>query len=265
METHAHFPAHSRVSPYIMMIWEVRNAEFVTETILPQGAIEMVFNLADGMCGTRTGTNKKIKPARCFVQGISTQTLTVSYRGKQNLFGIHLKPHMVKSLLNVLPSELKDEVVDLSLISSDLNNLWNQLAEAADFEARVRILEDRLPVLEEHNCPRTQRLSDLFLSGGVEAFRSMGTLADEVCYSSRHLNRKAQSMFGLTAEELIAYKKFLYAIGLMHGEDLTLTDLAYKSGFYDQAHFCRTFKSFTGLTPRQYKSKKSAVPFHLFS
>ena len=265
METHAHFLVNSRISPYATSVWEVNNEEVVTETILPQGAIEIVFNLADGMSGTKAGTSKRIQPARCFVQGISTQTLAVSYRGRQNLFGIRLKPHMVKSLLNVLPSELKDEVVDLSLINSDLNNVWDQLVEAVDFEARVKIVEDRLPVLAAHDCPRTRRLSDLFLSDDIESLRSMDMLADEVCYSSRHLNRKAQSMFGLTAEELIAYKKFLYAIDLMHGEDLTMTDIAYKSGFYDQAHFCRTFKSFASLTPRQYKSRKSAVPFHLFS
>ena len=33
---------------------------------------------------------------------------------------------------------------------------------------------------------------------------------------------------------------------------LTLTDLALKLGYYDQAHFIHDFKSFSGMTPKKY-------------
>ncbi|MDA3881173.1 MAG: helix-turn-helix domain-containing protein [Prolixibacteraceae bacterium] len=31
-----------------------------------------------------------------------------------------------------------------------------------------------------------------------------------------------------------------------------MTDLAYESGHYDQAHFINDFKKLTGITPKQY-------------
>jgi len=31
-----------------------------------------------------------------------------------------------------------------------------------------------------------------------------------------------------------------------------LTGVAYESGYFDQAHFIKDFKKFTGVTPQQY-------------
>jgi len=31
-----------------------------------------------------------------------------------------------------------------------------------------------------------------------------------------------------------------------------LTDLAYENGYYDQAHFIKDFKAFTGMSPKQF-------------
>ena len=265
LKTHNYIPVNSKLTQYIAGIWEVYGERNITETILPQGIIEIIFNFADSMTATQRLNQKTIQPARCFVQGLNTEALTVSYPGKHHLFGVRLKPHMVKNLLGIISSELKDNIIDLSLVNADLNNLWNELGEATDFEGRVKIVERNFPMLEQEDCPRTKRLSDLFYSDNVQDFQSLDTLAQQVYYSSRHLNRKAQSVFGVTAEELITYKKFLYSTNLIHGENLSMTEIAYQSGFYDQAHFSRTFKSFAGLTPRQYKLRKSHVPFHLYS
>ena len=36
----------------------------------------------------------------------------------------------------------------------------------------------------------------------------------------------------------------------------SLTELAYEAGFYDQAHFIKEFKAFTGDTPENYFRKQ---------
>jgi len=35
----------------------------------------------------------------------------------------------------------------------------------------------------------------------------------------------------------------------------SITEIGEKLGFYDQAHFSRTFKSFTGQSPKEYRLK----------
>ncbi|MEO6253119.1 MAG: helix-turn-helix transcriptional regulator [Ferruginibacter sp.] len=137
--------------------------------------------------------------------------------------------------------------------------------EATGFHARVAIVEKEFPVLTQSICPRTQYFCELFANTGEQPFQSIEELSKQVCYSTRQLNRKAQSLFGVSAEELFIHKKFRRAVELLHSDKRSLTDIALHAGFYDQAHFCRIFKNYTGLTAKQYQSQKSELPFHIFS
>lgn len=265
MDAQIHIPADSHLKEYITSMWEVYGARNVTETILPKGIFEMVFNLADGMDGFLPYADKVARTPKCFIQGINTHVINANYLGQQHLFGIRLQPHMVKSLLGIMPSELNNIIIDLTLIKPEFEIIWEQLAEAHSFAERVKIIETVFPILAQTDDIRTQKFSNLFMANSIQDFQSVDNLTQEVYYSSRHLNRKSQTLFGLSAEELIIYKKFLHSVNLMHGEKSTLTDIAYRSGFYDQSHFCRVFKAYTGITAKEYKNNKSNLPFHLFS
>lgn len=39
---------------------------------------------------------------------------------------------------------------------------------------------------------------------------------------------------------------------LIHRQSGKLTDIAYESNYFDQAHFIKDFKEFTGLSPKQF-------------
>lgn len=262
MNVRIHIPTTSQLTEYVRGIWELSGSQNINETILPQGVVEIVFNLGDPMYGTLPFQTESVRAPCNFLQGLHTQIVNVFYPGKQHLFGIRLQPSMVKSLFGILPFEAKNTTIDLSLLKPAINNLWHQLIEAKSFDERVKIVEDEFPVLSAEACDRTQKLCDMFLADEL-AFKSMEDLSQRVYYSRRHLSRKTQSIFGISAEELVTYKKFLNAVRQLHSND-SLSAIAHESGFFDQAHFCRTFKSYSGITARQYKLNRSELPFHLF-
>ena len=265
MNARLHIPVSSPLKEYVTSIWEVFGHRNLNETILPKGIFEMVFNLADDMDGLLPFSHIKVRTPKCFIQGINTHVINANYIGQQHLFGIRLQPHMIQSLLGILPSELNNIIVDLTLIKPEFEVIWHQLIEAESFDKRVQIIETVFPVLNQTDDVRTQKLSSLFQSNSIQDFQSIDKISEQVFYSSRHLNRKTQSLFGMSAEELVIYKKFLHSVNLMHGEKTTLTDIAYRSGFYDQAHFCRVFKNYSGITAKEYRNNKGDLPFHLFS
>jgi AraC-like DNA-binding protein len=265
MHSQVHIPLNSALSNYITAIWETATPGVSREIILPQGIVEMVFNLSDPMQGILPHKDSPVRAPECFLQGWNTHIVNVHYTGQQHLFGIRLQPYMVRPLLGVLPSECKNILIDLSMIQPKFRSLWHQLNEATGFYERVAVIEKEFPVLTRDVCPRTQYFCDLFASAGNETFQSIEELSKQICYSPRQLTRKAQSIFGVSAEELVAHKKFRTAVQLMHSKNRSLTDIAYNAGFYDQAHFCRIFKNFTGLTAKQYQLQKSELPFHIFS
>jgi AraC-like DNA-binding protein len=177
---------------------------------------------------------------------------------------MHIHPHRVLQWLGISPAELNNVTVDLTLIQPIFNQLWHQLREAGSFDERVRIVEKELPVLNDQRNQRSEQLGKLFRKNGNQFFQSVEELAKQVYYSPRQLNRVVHQVFGFSAEELIVYKKFIESVKLIHIQDSSLTSVAYEAGFYDQAHFCRVFKSYTGYTPNQYKKQKSHEPFHLY-
>jgi AraC-like DNA-binding protein len=254
----------THISDYITAIWEVYGSRNSKEIILPQGVVELVFNLGDGMMGTLPGDKAMTSPS-CFIQGLNTSVVNVQYTGQQHLFGIRLQPSMLKTLFNITAAELKNIIVDLTLIKPHFRSLWHRLNEAHSFEERVMVIENEFPIINKTDCVRTQKLCNMFLSNSVDGFESVEALADRVNYSTRQVSRKAYSLFGISGEELTAYKKFLYSINLIHTGNHSLSEIAHACGFYDQAHFCRTFKIYTGITASEYNSGKSETPFHLYS
>lgn len=265
METYFHIPVTSHLVQYVTGIWEVHGKADSSERILPKGVVEIVFNFADRIDGLLPFSEQPFSAARCFIQGLHTQVVTANYQGLHHLFGFRLRPDMVHSLLGVLPYEFNNANIDLSLIDASYNELWHRLAEAGSFNERVEILAGSLPRIAKEHCQRSATLCELFLSETPEGFHTVEELARQVCYSSRQLGRVTRQLFGLSPGELIIYKKYLRAATMVHYENASLTDIAYRAGFYDQAHFCRVFKGFSGLSPGQYREEKGDLPFHIIS
>ena len=247
------------------MVWEITGEHNIREVILPQGIVEIVFNFAADISGIIPKSPNIFQAPRCFIQGIHIHSVHANYIGQQHLFGIRLHPFHIQSFLGILPSELNNSAIDLTLIKPGFEQLWYQLLELHTFDERVRLLERKMPQLSTPIHDRSKHLSDLFLAGKAENFQTVDALAQQVCYSSRQLNRITHKLFGLSAEELTLYKKFVESVKLIHLRNTSLTDIAYSAGFYDQAHFSRVFKSYTGMLPKEYKNNKSELPFHIIS
>ena len=67
----------------------------------------------------------------------------------------------------------------------------------------------------------------------------------------------------MNTETFILYNKYLSALKLLHTSDLSLTQIGLDAGYYDQSHFIREFKSYTNLTPKEYKASISDLPGHI--
>ncbi len=263
MESKLHIPKTGPLRDRVIAIWQGIGNFNGRETILPKGIVEIIFNYTRQTKGSFA--NELIIAPRCFIQGLNTQCLKVEYTGQQNMLGVQLQRDKVKDILGVLPGEFNNRLVDLELINPHFGMLWHRLAEINSFEERVHVLENSLPLISNQYCKRTAHLSQLFEGGRVDSFQSVDTLAREVCYSTRQLSRISQQLFGLAPEELISYKRFLQSVHLISHKNTSLTSIAYEAGYYDQAHFCRSFKSYAGMTAMQYKKQKSHLPFHIFS
>ncbi len=72
------------------------------------------------------------------------------------------------------------------------------------------------------------------------------------------LNRMFAAREGRTVEKFFLLQRIEYVKELIEYGELTIKEIAYRTGFSSVAHLSRQFKQLTGLTPSAYKQCQSA-------
>lgn len=81
---------------------------------------------------------------------------------------------------------------------------------------------------------------------------SLKTLARQACISPIHFHNCFRTSTGRTVHEYVEDQRIKKAKTLLLTSDMTLADIAYKTGFSSQSYFSYAFKRKTGMTPREY-------------
>jgi AraC-like DNA-binding protein len=64
---------------------------------------------------------------------------------------------------------------------------------------------------------------------------------------------------GLPPKLFCKINRFQHSLNLVNANGQNLTNIAYESGYFDQSHFIREFKSFTGITPNSFAAQASPI------
>lgn len=100
------------------------------------------------------------------------------------------------------------------------------------------------------------QLTDAWLTG--DASPLVDTLIADSGLSARHVERLAGRIYGAPPKLLARKYRALRAASLLGANGLPWSEMA-GDAFYDQSHFIREFKRFTGLTPGQFQRNPPPV------
>jgi AraC-like DNA-binding protein len=264
------FALETAVSPalknVVLRFWQVhrRNGNFVKETIIPKGNVEIIFNLQDDSAAIPALIGSRdYKVPRCFISGFHTVPISLQIPGRQLFFGVYVNPTALRKIFRIHGKDFTNRCIDLTLIDSSMNSLWHQLAEQKTFEQRISVFTEwvmkRLPETTRH-----EKLFDEFLTNTCSRPMSADEVSKMLCYSPRHLSRKLYELTSMNLEQTLIYKRYIRAIDLIHHSQLLLTEIAHACDFADQSHFTKTFRSYTYMKPTEYRSAKSHVSGHIF-
>ncbi|MEM6884238.1 MAG: helix-turn-helix domain-containing protein [Verrucomicrobiota bacterium] len=84
---------------------------------------------------------------------------------------------------------------------------------------------------------------------------SVDTLAKQAGLSRSQFNRTFKKLFGLSPHDYLKSLRINAAAQQLRETELTTTEIALQSGFYDHSHFSKVFKSIMGVTPRHYRKR----------
>lgn len=151
--------------------------------------------------------------------------------------------------------ELFDESVSLDnfMLRSELMVFEEQLAEARTADERIALTEKFLIGRLRTTAPDKLVLTAVALIHQHKGNLRMTELAAKLNISQSPLEKRFRQAVGTSPKKFAALVRFQYVVK-NHRTQPSLTLLAHDAGFYDQAHFIKTFKSFTGETPEAFFS-----------
>lgn len=79
------------------------------------------------------------------------------------------------------------------------------------------------------------------------------SLAKVVCVSPSYLSKLFRDEMGITLTEYVNLKRVLYGRHLLETTEDKVFQVASQCGMDDYNYFCRLFKRYIGVSPRQYR------------
>ena len=197
----------------------------------------------------------------CFITGFSTSPVDIRF-DQFDYIGVFLTPIALKAFFGIAAHDLRDFAIDGALVVTDLALIENKLNSLPDFMSKAKWLEDWLfskikETPELHTALAIRKLAEK-ISYSRYALTS-SQLENLMGYSRAHTHRLFNEWFGLSSQKYQRLMKFVRTLESMHSSDEPLTTIGLKQGYFDQAHFIRTFKEFTDMTPTTYLRNKTEL------
>jgi AraC-like DNA-binding protein len=233
------------------------------DTIFPGGHMEVIFNLGEGVWKLAANETFYTTPP-IELWGQITKPTAVRSSGKNRMLGIRFFAHSAAYFFEQDMFELNDQVTNaMDVLGNSVRILHLQLLETPALNKRIELIEhflllrlsaterkqDKMSVIGEIS----KELQSDILSDNIK------TIASRYAMSPRYLQRLFLQYTGVTPKLYHKINRFQLSLKLVTKKDTSLTSIAYDCGYFDQSHFIREFKSFTGVTPSAYTAEAYPV------
>ena len=228
------------------------------QPILPDGCMEIVLNLGDPFRRCHPDAERapsQLQPHRMLV-GQMDRHVTVRATGLVDVVGVRFHPSGAHPLLRFSMAELSNHLVPLE----EVIDLPETLSGGSSIRERIRSLDAVLTSRFQSASgldPDLDRAVKTLVD--AEGRISVDALAAGMGVGPRQLERKFRERVGLGPKRFAKVLRFQGVFRRANADERLWAALALDCGYYDQAHFIRDFKSFTGTSPSALFSRENAV------
>ena len=225
------------------------------QRIIPDGCIEMIFILGEDVKRYTTGDEFIIQP-RAMVLGQITEPFFVEPTGHVNSFATRFYPYGFTNFIGTPIKKLANKETPIQYLFGEkpAEGLTQKIIRASDTNERIEIIEyflsDKLNDKATIDSIVKTTVDTMLLTRGGSPINSI--LKDDLS-KRRQLERKFMKQIGISPKQLGKVIRLQTALKmLLNQQSESFTTIAYESEYYDQAHFIKDFKEFTGTTPKEF-------------
>jgi len=245
-----------RLSEVVEKLWSLSDSpSHAREQIVPSGTVELVINLHDDefrIYDPSVAGDGCRRFRGAIVSGCYSGPFGIDTREHAAVIGVHFHPGGA-GLLGVPASQIADAHVDLEdLWGRGATELRERLCASRDRRQRFRILEEVLSA-------RLERVGDgrravKAAVGKLDQRRiEVGEVGRQLGLSRRRFIEIFTEEVGMTPKRYARVRRFQRALSrAMDRRTPHWAELALECGYFDQAHLCRDWIEFTGLSPTAF-------------
>ncbi len=197
------------------------------------------------------------------LQGYSQEVIShIPSKSYIRSMAVVFKPYGIQKLFRLTHAEISAYVIDAEeLFRNSYQHIWYRLQNASDPGEMKKRLENFLQSFLKNNHVPT-----LFFNHILERIKwskgllTIGQLCDEMHLTPRTLQRKFKDETGMSPKEFLQITRLNYALNILQSDNnLSLTEISYMSGYYDQSHFIRDIRKLLHAPPGILKKEKQAL------
>ncbi|MBI5117095.1 helix-turn-helix domain-containing protein [Candidatus Poribacteria bacterium] len=142
-----------------------------------------------------------------------------------------------------------------NLVEDALRKEWTDSPEDVERACRnfITVAEDAA------SAPRPQKVKMIqrFLEANLSRKHTLGSVGEKFGLKEKALKALMLRHFRMSFTDYVTSLRVAEARRLLQSTDLTLGQIAHKTGFSDQSYLTKVFKSQLGMTPTEFRSKEN--------
>lgn len=254
------------LQPYVHSYWHGRfnldNSKFFSQKVIPNGYIELIIHLSEKHCFLYQSTEWSQSPSYTLI-GLFTKPYEVNFHEYVRTFGIRFKPEGIYNLFGIPAVHFSEDYIDMEcVLNRSFSTFTNHLTDQKDIHGMIDLANAYLQKNLSMN-----NINYYYLNRAAEMIRNtngmmrIDDLISNVFISNRQLEREFKDKMGISPKYYMRIARLNAANRLLQDvENENLTMISYDSGYADQAHFIREFKTFSGISPKKFlKGKKDFI------
>lgn len=248
---------HQDLAPLIKCYWNLESPKEKTpkkNTIVPDGCMKMIFHYGEPYLN-HTENGESIVLKRSLLIGQLTKPFIVEPTGETKTFFVCFHPNGFMPFAPYSIKEMENKAIPLeNIFPHEGLQIGEKILKANSTEERIKFIEEfllkKLSKTETANNIINSTIETILTANGQ---LSVDVISKQNNISRRQLSRKFSSYIGLSPKQFSKIIRLQATLKkLLEGNTTSLTELAYENEYYDQAHFIKEFKEFTGLTPKEF-------------
>lgn len=248
----------AQIAPYIESIFHYEKfvPDHSIERVVPTGHVFIIFEL-DGI-ERHTFDDETLKPNANFTQawisGMHRNYISISAHEDSEMLVMQFKPFGSYPFLHVHADFINELVVPAhEILGDELYELRESICDAATTEHKLLLAENWLiDRFDEAKAPPAD-IVEFIAQLQAEPVDSLNDLIEAYPASQKKLIDDFKKYVGLTPKYYQRILRFNDLLKKLHdNNEISWTDIAHDCGYFDQSHFIKEFKHFSGFNPGEY-------------